>query len=219
MLLYLIIFSIIFILIIENIKSYSELAKTINEMYTNKHNYDFRVFDYKMKDRAAQWVKISVINQLLEENKYEYIFWIDSDAFFNKHDIKLESLIIDNKDIIICDDKLNSGNFEDITVNTGTIIVKCSEWSKYFFKIMYNYKGNYLYDYFHEQTVMKELIKNNILDCKNHISIENGTLFNSEINRQLNDNTLENNFIIHLAAQKNDFRQKYMDNWLRKFNV
>ncbi len=198
----------------DNIKSYSSIAEKINKKYANKHKYDFKVFSHEMTDRAAQWCKISVINELLETNNYEYIFWIDSDAFFNKHDIKLETIINDNKnkEIIICDDIKNSDR--ENSINTGTMFVKCSEWSKKFFKLLWEYKGPHLYDSLHEQSVMEDFIKKKILDCHLKIGIKSANLFNTEY-YLLDDNNIKDNFIIHVMAKPENYRIEYMNNWVK----
>ena len=168
-----------------------------------------------MTDRAPQWCKIMVVNKILNMNKYEYIFWIDADAFFNKHEHKLEDIILQDpeSDIIICDDIINSGKQD--TVNSGTFFVKCSEWSKDYFKMIWNYQGDFLYDHFHEQTIIEQSIENNTMDARSHIVIKPCKMFNTIIIEQLNDDSLKNNFVIHLMAMPNEFRIEYITNWIK----
>lgn len=203
-----------------NIKSYSEIAEKINKKYALKNNYAIKVFDKEVKNRAPQWCKIEVINELLQKNMYEYLFWIDSDAFFNKHNMKIEDIIENDKDknIIICSDDVNNGNEDKnrITVNTGTIIVKCNEWSKDFFKLIWDYETEYRFKPLHEQTVLENFIKLNVMDCKKYISVKDGKLFNSETYQQLYDGNLYNNFIVHLAAMSTEERIKHMEDWFHK---
>ena len=205
-----------------NIKSYSELAEKINRKYANKNGYDFKVFHKEVFNRAPQWCKIEVINELLQKNRYKYLFWIDSDAFFNKHDMKIEDIINNDSDknIIICNDDINNGNEDKnrITVNTGTIIVKCNEWSKNFFKLLWDYETEYRFVHFHEQTVLENFIKLNILNCKKYVAVKDGKLFNSEINQQLYDETLYNNYVVHLATLDETSRINHMKNWLSQFD-
>jgi hypothetical protein len=199
----------------DNIKSYSSMAEKINRKYAIKNGYDFKVFSHKMIDRAPQWCKISVINELLASNKYNYLFWIDSDAFFNNHNIKLENIINNNKDkeIIICDDIKNSGGRQN-AINTGTLFVRCSEWSKKFFKLLWNYKGEYLYNAFHEQKVLENFIDEKIIDCHLKISIKPSNLFNTDY--YLLDNPLiKKNFIIHVMSKPENYRVEYMKNWIK----
>lgn len=191
----------------KNIEIYANLTEIINKHYARKHGYSFRMFNEVMTDRAPQWCKIKVINTLLSENKYDYLFWIDADAFFNKSEQPLR--ITSDKDIIICDDIVNSGKLN--TINTGTFFVKCSDWSKTFFKELWNYNGPYLYRPFHEQTIMEHYIDSN----REHFEIRPCIEFNTEINKQLKDETIYDNFVIHLMALSAEFRFNFINNYYR----
>ena len=196
------------------IKDYAKLSERINRRYAKKYGYDFEMFDVTPEGRAPQWCKIQVVNDLLSRDKYDYIFWIDADAYFNKHDIPLEDMVSrhPDKDVIICEDNINSGKSN--TVNSGTFFVKCSPWSKAFFADVWNYEGIYRQAHFHEQTVMEQYINQNIMDAKQHILVKPCRTFNSIINVQIADGTLKDNFIIHLMAMKKDVRIEYMTKWL-----
>ena len=197
----------------ENIKAYSSLTEKINKEYAYHHDYDFKMFNEIMTDRAPQWCKIKVINELLNDSKYDYLFWIDADAYFNKKEIKLESFINEDidKNIIICDDIVNSG--KDNTINSGTFFVKCTDWSKEFFKKIWEYSGKYRYDYFHEQTIIENYLKDNIMECRSHIVIKPCRYFNTEINLQLLDNSIHDNFIIHLMGKSSEFRVDFINKY------
>lgn len=196
----------------DNIYSYSKLSEYINTLYAKKHGYDFKMFNVKMTDRSPQWCKIDVINTLLNKKyDYDYLFWIDADAFFNIQSIPLETFITPNKNIIICDDIPNSGRKN--TINTGTFFVKCNDWSRELFKSLWNYKGDYLYKHFHEQTLLEYYINNNINNIQQYIDIKPCRSFNMDIN-QLNDGTVYDNFIIHLMATSQQFRIKFMKDWI-----
>ena len=200
----------------ENIYPYSKLTENINRKYADKHGYEFKIFNLEMKDRAPQWCKIDVVNRLLDENQYDYLFWIDADAFVNKHDTPLETFITDEtKSIIICDDIPNSGR--ENTLNSGTFFVKCNDWSKKFFKELWNYNGNYLYDHFHEQTMIEEYLKNDWMNAKEQIDVRPATEFNSDINQVYNGQT-NDTFIIHLMGLPMDFRINYINDWMNRNN-
>jgi hypothetical protein len=191
-----------------NIYSYSKLSEYINRKYAEKHGYTFVMFYDTMTDRAPQWCKIQVLNKLLDTDMYDYIFWIDADAFFNNFDIGIQKIISDSKkDLIICDDIANSGRKD--TLNSGTFIVKTTDWSKDFFKKLWSYKGPYLYKYFHEQTMMEQYLD------KDHMDVRPAKEFNTEIGVQLKNNTLKDNYVIHLMAMTADFRVKYMSEWIK----
>lgn len=198
----------------DNISSYSKYTEYINKKYAEKHGYDFIKFNYELKDRAQQWCKVKAINHLLENNtnKYDYIFWIDSDAFFNNFNQTLDSIInkYNNKDIIICDDYPNSGIKN--TINTGTMFIKFSEWNKEFCKKWFNYTGEYLTSPYHEQSVLDYYI-NHVDNFKNHVIVCPTKTFNSAA-YELNEYKKTNDFIIHLMARNSEFRINYIKKWI-----
>lgn len=198
-----------------NIYHYSKLSEKINQKYARTNHYDFIMMDLEMADRAPQWCKIKVIIDILtmSTKRYDYLFWIDADAIFNKHNITLESLIKNdpNADIIICDDIENSGRHN--TINTGTFFVKCNEWSLKFFKDIWNYKGPLLFKPYHEQTVIEKYMEKN--PRQKNIVVKPGTLFNTYINTQMYDKTINDNFIIHLMQMSSEYRVKFMSEWIK----
>jgi len=201
----------------ENIYSYSKIAEYINKLYAYKHGYDFKIFNLVMKDRAPQWCKIDAINRVLndQQSKYDYLFWIDADAFFNNHNIPLDAFITDsNKNIIICDDIPNSTRPN--TVNTGTFFVKCTEWSRDFFNQIWKYDGEYLYKHFHEQTIIDMCILQNFINIKEKIIVYPTNTFNSTFGKLWDKNYIRDNFILHIMAQSSDTRRAYMNEWLIK---
>jgi len=158
-----------------------------------------------------------VINNLLDKEKcdYDYLFWIDADALFNKHDIPLETFITDpDKNIIICDDIPNSGKKD--TINTGTFFVKCTDWSRDFFKYLWSYNGKYLYDHYHEQTIMEIAISDNTMNAKNNILVQSADTFNSTFSKLFDEDYKRNNFILHIMGTPADTRINYMNDWLSK---
>jgi len=56
------------------------------------------------------------------------------------------------------------------------------------------------------------------MNCKDKILIKPCIEFNTEIMRQINDNTLENNYIIHLMKLDTETRISYMKNWFSRNN-
>ena len=204
----------------ENIASYAKLSVEINNKYAKRHGYDFVVKNEVMTDRAPQWCKIKVINDLLALNKYDYIFWIDADAFFNDQSIKLETLINDNFDnkynMLICNDDLNSGAKN--RVNSGTFLINTSQWCKDLFKLIWEYKGKYLYDYFHEQTIIEQVIESNMLGAKDKIKVMGGNVFNSELHHVKNGNA-EFDYVTHLMGSSQEYRINFMTKWIHKHGL
>ena len=79
------------------------LLKKINEKYCSIHNYEY-IFLNENYDLPAYWIKVKIVKDLLDTNKYKGILWIDTDAVISNFDIKLENLCIPNKTMYFCDD-------------------------------------------------------------------------------------------------------------------
>jgi hypothetical protein len=167
-----------------------------------------------MKDRSPEWSKIKVIMDLQNENKYDYIFWIDADAIFNIHDIDFMEFVRQNpnSDILICDDNPNSG--KDNTINTGTILIKCTGWTKAFFKKIWDHTGEFLYNNFHEQTVMLDLFNANVMNARKHVKVLPTNTFNSAWHL-INEGKLDM-FVLHIMKSSTDVRRSIMMKWIEK---
>lgn len=147
----------------DDIKSYSDLIADINQRYAIKHGYGFVSFSGRVSDRYPTWDKLFYTLALLLEGKYDYIFWIDSDAFFNMHDKKIQD-VIDIKsdyDLHICSDVPNSAGL--CRVNTGTYLIKNTDWSIDLISRIWDhpFTNHYSQNKYHEQTILDYLIKYN----------------------------------------------------------
>jgi hypothetical protein len=71
--------------------------------YCDLHGYDLHI-DYQEKfsnGKPAQWQKIRAAKELLETNKYDWVFYLDTDCIIMNPDIKLESFVDDNCSFIV----------------------------------------------------------------------------------------------------------------------
>lgn len=189
------------------IKNYSILSEKINKIYTNKHNYDLIVYNESFdKNRAPQWNKVMAVLKTFE--KYPNttaIIWIDSDAIFNMHSIKIESFLDKYKEnIIIADDKMH-GHLDKsgIFINTGVMIFRNTKWVINLLNKWWDYNGIYLKQPLHEQQVLNDMLNNNILDCKKNIKIVPANEINS-----ISQHYTDTDFIWHLMATNNTKREE-----------
>ena len=85
-----------------------DVLKTLinyNIAYCNKHNYKhmFVNIDFGL---PPYWVKAFFIHTLLNTNKYEGILWLDTDACIHDTNIKLESMIVNDKSFYLSPDNI-----------------------------------------------------------------------------------------------------------------
>lgn len=192
----------------DNISSYSKLAEKINREYADRHKYKIHVYRHRLSDRAAQWDKVLAVNYLLDTNLYDYVFWIDSDAYFNIQHLKLEDIILfdPSLDFHICDDLPQSNG--RCLVNTGTFLIRNCTWSKKFLKDWWNHPNSpeYYHVPFHEQTILDQIVKTD----SRRIKIYPTTSFNSDTNLR----EIDNYFVVHLMSQPAIFRKMKMTEYL-----
>lgn len=118
----------------KQISNYADNFFKINKIYCEKHGYDLikssksfykgRV-DYTWK--STHWERYPLL--LRHIKKYDYVMWIDADAFFYVDSPPLENLIKKyDKEILLSQDK-NYDNDGDVPpwINSGVFIIKNTE--------------------------------------------------------------------------------------------
>ncbi len=172
-------------------------------MYSNKVKQDYcksHIYDYRDdeddeivdKSRPLAWSKVNLIRRCLKDG-YDYVVWIDADAFIMNPTIKLESIIVNfskDKDILLTMDAVD-------VLNSGVMFIKNTEWSKAFFDLVYN-MTDFINHSNWEQGAIIDLYENNILDSQYHIAVLPKTyqrLFNSYCPLYK-----DGDFILHLAG-------------------
>lgn len=187
-----------------NFASFAKYTTMNFRSYCNIHGYDFieckEILD---PNREPQWSKIKLIQKYLD--KYEWIMWIDSDAAITNKNIRIESLIDPKYDIIL--------SKEDVCnhiINTGTFIVKNSEWSKSFLEKWYAQEqfirnGADTYSFLH--------LYDNNEEIRSHIKVVKQKIMNSYPVMSWREGTFsDGDFVNHFAGIYNPSER----NMLRK---
>lgn len=99
-----------------NIIGYAKYSTIINDEYCKKHGYDFDCKTQAYKERPPAWSKIRFLIDAMNED-YDWLVWIDADAHFSNHDVKIESFIRGDNNFI----------FSEVNglLNSGVFLVKC----------------------------------------------------------------------------------------------
>jgi hypothetical protein len=143
-------------------------------------------------------------------SKFDYLIWIDADAFFYNDANNIVDIINNNSNV----DFIFSNDIGNNNINTGVFIVKNSQYSKHFLiKWLYDkelYKNNPHPEWW-DQGVLISMFDKNILNIRqNCVIIEYGVLQHFHENDK-SDKT----YIYHLAGTTNDTRykisKKYID--------
>lgn len=154
----------------DNIADYSENCLKINQIYCDKHNIEIILSKtHKKPDRKPHWERIYLLLDHL--SKFDYLIWIDSDAFFYEDSKHISTVIESNPDVpfIFSNDQGNQH------INTGFFIVKNTQYSFDFLeKWGYDeeiYNHSLKLNYLHDQDGLVFMVKHNMLDIKNNCTI------------------------------------------------
>lgn len=127
-----------------------ELGLLSKTLYAEKHGYDFRVTSRLLdKKRSASWNKIPFI--LSELHKFDWIFWSDADTVIMEDEVRLESFIREDKDLIIACDPFG--------LNAGEFFIRNSPFSFQLLETLYAMEA-FIHDKGFEQKALKTLLKN-----------------------------------------------------------
>ena len=111
---------------------FSGISRPNKEKYCKFHGYDFLFYSSKLSNRPPAWNKISYIKKVFDEFDYEWIFWQDADTYVINHHRKIEEFIDPDKDLICCED--------DVGINTGSFLIKRSDFSSWLLDETWNFK-------------------------------------------------------------------------------
>ena len=166
--------------------------------YCKKYGYDFLNIDKNLDEtRIISWSKTKATIENLD--KYDWIWCTDADLIIMNDSIMLEDLIDDKFDIIVA--RNHHTQNEEIEINTGSILIKNSDWTKNFLNNVYA-QNQFSLDGWAEQRAMMHLLKIDIT-IKEHFKFVDFRLFNSlykcwdEYNYKIGD------FTLHLAGRGN----------------
>ena len=146
----------------QNIVEYSSRSLFINSIYSQMHQYRLQVYtelNGNFEPRDQRWNRVKIILDELNANihnqgddflrrrdegvasdyersislQHQYFVWLDADLIFIDMELSLESIVKEysNYDIIISAERHAATG----VANTGTIVVKNTEWSRDFFEI------------------------------------------------------------------------------------
>ena len=119
----------------QHVAHYGDICLEINRLYCQKHGYELiRSSKRTYKDRPPTWERFPLLLKHIEN--YDYVVWIDADAFFYNSAPPLEEIINHyEKDILLSADvdtylvpnSVNAGVF--VLKNTKKVISLLNKWA------------------------------------------------------------------------------------------
>lgn len=125
----------------KNINYYTQYTFPINKAYCERHGYTYIQYnDVIDVDRPPSWSKILALKNHI--NSFDWLMWIDADAIFYNHDIKIEERVDENYDLIIspaCGENWPDAKLPDnANINFGIFLLRGkSDWSVNFLDNLY----------------------------------------------------------------------------------
>jgi len=202
----------------DNMKEFADLNYNINKIYCNKHNITLiKEHDYTYKNRHPAWEALPYI--LKHISNYDYLIYIDSDAFFYEDSLDIREIINkhSDKNIIFSRDIRNYSENIIYDINTGIIIIKNCKYSIDFINFWaYNeqyYEENN--EWFRLQGVVIKLYNDNKYNIKeNSIIIDYGILQSFDL-----ETKNPKPYILHLAGNTFETRIKTSSEYYNKIDL
>lgn len=124
------------------------------KVYAKKYGFDIRLYNNIKSNRPPAWNKILLIQELFQDEKdYDFIFWIDSDALFVDFDEDIRKEVEIGKDFYLVKHFIKDREVP----NTGSFLIRNSEWSKRFLTDVWN-KKKHIYNKWWENAAVNELL-------------------------------------------------------------
>jgi hypothetical protein len=115
---------------------FSNYTIKINKLYCKKWNYEYKFIEHDLSKMPPYWLKVNDVVEYIHKD-YDYVVFLDLDACFIDFDISLDMLInkIDNLSGKKCDIYIGKDPPFSVIANTGTFIIKNSDFGKKFSKL------------------------------------------------------------------------------------
>lgn len=111
---------------------YLRYTESINRAYCERHGYQFEIIRPEQSvERSPIWGKVSGVRRLLE--RFEYVLFLDADAFFVDFAYSLEQLITAHMGeaafLLGTDRRDKSFAWSDTNANCGVFLARRTDWA------------------------------------------------------------------------------------------
>lgn len=197
-----------------NIKNYSKYSFVINEYYCSLHGYTYIQYNQSLDNsRPTAWSKIKAIQNHI--NIFDWICWIDADAIFFNHDMKIEDKIDQNYNLIISkatdqewvdQHYQNQQNF--LNINTGSFLIRGkNNWSNFLLEHIYSQTNRISHQWWENQALSDIYLQNNIFINSKIKILDQYALNGTEPELYLYKDFDFDQFILHYAGISNSDRE------------
>ena len=111
----------------QNLKYQYDITNRFKVLYAKKHGYDFIFQNITTDEKQAYFTRQEMLKKYLQ--KYDYVMWMDADAWFNNMEISLSTIFDEMKKgnkILACarDHMTIPEKYHESYINSGVLIFK-----------------------------------------------------------------------------------------------
>tara|TARA_B100000700_G_scaffold140250_1_gene156301 strand:- start:5475 stop:6281 length:807 start_codon:yes stop_codon:yes gene_type:complete len=212
----------------ESFREVGNKTKETFKKYAKINDYNFEDIIMPKTGRPPAWNKIRILIEEMKKKKYEYLMWIDADAFFNNYNIDISNEIEEDKEIYMVKHycEVHKGSIYENTkltilrINTGVLLMKISDHNLNFLQKVWNKKEYINHQWWEQAAIMdimgfKSELNGNLNDNKGNSYLEKVKFLSNNWNSIPSNLELsmekQNPIIIHLAGMKLEERIKYLN--------
>lgn len=142
---------------------YMQVSSKNHIDYCYNHNYTYICEIFTESDYIGfhpTWIKIMALQKHI--HNYDYVVWVDSDVIFTNMNTSIEDFISENLSLIIPKCEMDyTTNTVWTGITTGFMICKNDKFIHNLLQKLIDTSGVYTYDYFHEQSVLDDYLRDN----------------------------------------------------------
>lgn len=177
-------------------KSINDVTEESKRKYCQKHGYDYLSISKTLDSgRVISWSKTKAAIDSLD--KYDWIWCTDADLIIMDDDVSLESKIDNNFDIVVAQN-LKCDKPGIIEINTGSILIKNSSWTKDFLNDVYA-QSQFAQERWAEQAAMMHLLLTKP-EYQSHFKFVSWREFNSAYRQHPEYLYQKGDFVLHMCG-------------------
>lgn len=171
-----------------------------HESYCAAHGYSYRWMEFDFLDYHPVWGKIFAVAKLLEENAFDWVVWLDSDAVFVDFAKPLSAFLIEGADAVLPE---WTGKDKRKRPSSGVMIWRNTECSRQLLRKIWRFAGS-LHGYGGEEEAMCRAFRQN-RDLSLRCILVDHRHFNSMMSSWIGWYD-SRDFIVHIGQVESEFR-------------
>ena len=209
----------------KNLKFQYDITNKNKKEYCSIYGYDFKFIQLDTTYKLSYHSRKKILSDIIKQNKYDYVMWMDCDNWFNTFEISLDTVIytlMDNKSLLLSRDHgvINEPEFyHSCYINSGILLFKCDEYSLKIIE-MWDNPSEELKKWMSLHTPLNDQPYLSILCLVDNFTKDHTVVVLPQyINTFARFGFNKKNFILHVPGHKEiEYRDKYSKEFLDIYN-